>query len=468
MHILHISAECYPVAKVGGLADVVGALPKYQNRLGHQASVVMPYYKTPFLQRATTQVVFCHHLEMAGTTYFSEVMAVENDLGFLLYVIRIQDLTDREKVYGYDDDDKRFVAFQRVALEWARKLPQLPDIIHCHDHHTGFIPFMMSRTPDFEVLKMIPTVLSIHNAQYQGAFSHERLNLLPRFRESDIGLLDWYGQINPLAAAIKCAWRVNTVSPSYMQELQEKANGLEGLLRAEKQKCVGILNGIDTETWDPATDDYLVKNYTIRTRNAGRKANKEALCTEFGLDATKPLFGFVGRLVWEKGADILPEAIDQALKRFDVNIILLGSGSPEVENQLIALQQKYSGSYNAYIGYEERMSHQVYAGADFLLMPSRVEPCGLNQLYCLRYGCMPIVRRTGGLKDTVIDIGDDGFGICHDQTTVSDVVYSIERAVTHFKDLKKHKAIQKTMMEIDHSWENAADTYISLYQQLNT
>lgn len=468
MHILHISAECYPVAKVGGLADVVGALPKYQNRLGHHASVVMPYYKTPYLERATSKVVFCHHLEMAGTTYFAEVMAVENDLGFELYVIRIQELTDRERVYGYDDDHERFVAFQRVALEWVRRLTKLPDIVHCHDHHTGFIPFMMSRTPDFEILKMIPTVLSIHNAQYQGAFSHERLDLLPSFRESDLGLLDWYGQINPLAAAIKCAWRVNTVSPSYMQELQEKANGLEGLLRAEKQKCVGILNGIDTETWDPSTDDYLVKNYTIRTRNAGRKANKEALCTEFGLDATKPLFGFVGRLVWEKGADILPEAIDQALKRFDINIILLGSGSEEVENQLRALQQKYSGSYNAYIGYEERMSHQVYAAADFLLMPSRVEPCGLNQLYCLRYGCMPIVRRTGGLKDTVIDIGDDGFGICHDQTTVSDVVYSIERAVTHFKDLKKHKAIQKTMMEIDHSWENAADSYISLYQQLNT
>ncbi|MFT5751306.1 MAG: starch synthase [Flavobacteriales bacterium] len=466
MQIIHISAECYPVAKVGGLADVVGALPKYQNRLGHTASVVMPYYDTKFVQKSPMKVVFCEDLVIEKTTYFSEVLEVDSTLGYSLFLIRIVGLTDRKEVYGYEDDALRFVAFQRIALQWILSLSDKPDVVHCHDHHTGFIPFMMSRCPDFEVLKMIPTVLSIHNAQYQGSFEHDQVGVLPRFRESDTGLIDWNGKINPLAAAIKCAWRVNTVSPSYMIELQQKANGLERLLRDEKSKCVGILNGIDAETWNPTTDEFLVKNYTIRTRKSGRRANKEALCTAFGLDATKPLFGFVGRLVWEKGADILPEIVDDALKRMDVNVIILGSGSPEVERQLEALKLKYPGRYNAYIGYEERMSHQVYAGADFLLMPSRVEPCGLNQLYCLRYGCMPIVRRTGGLKDTVIDLGDDGFGICHDKTSVVDVVNSIERAVTHFKETKKFSATQKTMMELDHSWENAADTYVSLYEQL--
>lgn len=467
MHILHISAECYPIAKVGGLADVVGALPKYQNRIGNTATVIMPYYKTAFVQKSKTKVVACFNLVMDKTTYLSEVLELqENTLGYPLYMVRVQGLTDRDKVYGYNDDALRFVAFQRVALQWVLEQKTLPDVIHCHDHHTGLVPFMMSRCEDFDVLKMIPTVLSIHNGQYQGQFSHEMVGVLPRFRESNIGLLDWSGMINPLAAAIKCAWRVNTVSPTYMEELTQKANGLEWLLDNERDKCIGILNGIDTETWNPKTDEYLIKNYDIRTRVSGRKANKEALCEEFGLDASKPLFGFIGRLVWEKGADILPDVIDTALQENDINIILLGSGSPEVEKQLEALKEKHKGSYNAYIGYEERMSHQVYAGADFLLMPSRVEPCGLNQLYSLRYGCMPIVRRTGGLKDTVIDLGDGGYGICHNVTTVEEVVYSIGRAVTHYAKPKEFKEIQKTMMQLDHSWENSAGMYVSLYEQL--
>ncbi|WP_339847244.1 glycogen synthase [uncultured Dokdonia sp.] len=466
MNILHVSAECYPVAKVGGLADVVGALPKYQNRIGHTAAVIMPYYKTSWVEHANGTIVFCHDLVIEGKTYFSEVIDVDNELGFPLFVVRITELTDRKNVYGYEDDPLRFIAFQRVVLQWVLSLKRKLDIIHCHDHHTGFIPFMMQHCPEFDSLMKVPTLLSIHNAQYQGNFPHDMVGMLPRFRESDIGLLDWYGEINPLAAAIKCAWRVNTVSPSYMVELQEKANGLEGLLREEKLKCVGILNGIDAETWNPATDDYLIKNYTIRTRVKGREANKKAICDEFGLDASKPLFGFIGRLVWEKGADLLPEIIDTALKQHDINIILLGSGSPEVERQLEELKTTYKGRYNAHIGYEERMSHQVYAGADFLLMPSRVEPCGLNQLYSLRYGCMPIVRRTGGLKDTVVDIGDDGNGICHDQTSVWDVVYSIERASLFYKDKKAFSANQKQMMEIDHSWENAAGTYASLYEEM--
>ncbi|WP_298325991.1 glycogen synthase [uncultured Dokdonia sp.] len=466
MNILHVSAECYPVAKVGGLADVVGALPKYQNRIGHTAAVIMPYYKTSWVEHANGTIVFCHDLVIEGKTYFSEVIDVDNELGFPLFVVRITELTDRKNVYGYEDDSLRFIAFQRVVLQWVLSLKRKLDIIHCHDHHTGFIPFMMQHCPEFDSLIKVPTLLSIHNAQYQGNFPHDKVGMLPRFRESDLGLLDWYGDINPLAAAIKCAWRVNTVSPSYMVELQEKANGLEGLLREEKLKCVGILNGIDAETWNPATDDYLIKNYTIRTRAKGREANKKAICDEFGLDASKPLFGFIGRLVWEKGADLLPEIIDTALKQHDINIILLGSGSPEVERQLEELKTTYKGRYNAHIGYEERMSHQVYAGADFLLMPSRVEPCGLNQLYSLRYGCMPIVRRTGGLKDTVVDIGDGGNGICHDQTSVWDVVYSIERASLFYKDKKAFSANQKQMMEIDHSWENAAGTYASLYEEM--
>lgn len=466
MKILHISAECYPVAKVGGLADVVGALPKYQNRIGSKAAVIMPYYKTKWVEKATGRVTFTHQLVVDGKSFFAEVIDVDNDLGFTLFVIRIQGLTDRPGVYGYPDDSLRFIAFQRVVLQWLLTFKELPDIVHCHDHHTGFVPFMMQYCPEFDKLMKIPSVLSIHNAQYQGNFPQRGVVMLPRFRKNSFGFLDWYGDINPLASAIKCAWRVNTVSPSYMEELKQKANGLEGLLRSEEQKCIGILNGIDTETWNPSSDEYLVKNYTIRTRTAGRQVNKETLCKEFGLDATKPLFGFVGRLVWEKGADLLPAIIDSALQQHDVNIILLGSGSPEIEGQLQQLQHMYKGRFNAFIGYEERMSHLVYAGADFLLMPSRVEPCGLNQLYSLKYGCVPIVRRTGGLIDTVTDIGDGGNGICHDQTSIFDVVYSIGRATVFFEQKKQFKENQKAMMETDHSWENTANTYIELYKEL--
>lgn len=466
MKILHVSAECYPVAKVGGLADVVGALPKYQNRIGSKAAVIMPYYKTKWLENATGRVTFTHHIDVDGKSFFAEVIDVNNDLGFALFVVRIQGLTDRKDVYGYPDDSLRFIAFQRIVLQWLITFKELPEVVHCHDHHTGFIPFMMQHCPDFDRLMKIPSVLSIHNAQYQGYFPPSGVVMLPSFRESSFGLLDWYGSINPLAAAIKCAWRVNTVSPSYMEELKQKANGLEGLLRAEENKCVGILNGIDAETWNPQTDEYLVKNYDISTRAEGRQENKEALCKEFGLDPSKPLFGFVGRLVWEKGADLLPAIIDSALQQHDVNIILLGSGSPEIEGQLQQLQYMYKGRFNAFIGYEERMSHLVYAGADFLLMPSRVEPCGLNQLYSLRYGCVPIVRRTGGLIDTVTDIGDGGNGLCHDQTSIFDVVYSIGRATVFFEQKKQFEENQKNMMEIDHSWENTANVYLDLYEEL--
>ncbi len=466
MKIFHISAECYPVAKVGGLADVVGALPKYQNRIGNHAAVVMPYYLTQWVKKTKGTVIFNHNLVMAGATYFAEIIRIENVLGFPLYLVRIDGLTDREKVYGYKDDTLRFMAFQQVVLHWFITFINKIDVIHCHDHHTGFVPFMKKYCDYFKALKNIPTILSIHNAQYQGDFPHSMGNLFPSYDIKNVGLLDWSGRINPLAAAIKCADRINTVSPSYMIELQENANGLESLLRTENEKCVGILNGIDTEAWDPQTDVYLDKNFSIKTRLKGRRENKKALCREFYLDPSKPLFGFIGRLVWEKGADLLPEIIAEALGKFDINIILLGSGDPEVESKLENLKSLYIGRYNAFIGYEERMSHLVYAGADFLLMPSRVEPCGLNQLYSLRYGCVPIVRRTGGLKDTVIDIGDGGLGICHDQTSVFDVLHSIERATHFYEDVKIFENKQKAMMEVDHSWEHAAKEYVSLYEKI--
>jgi starch synthase len=467
MEIIHLSAECYPIAKVGGLGDVVGALPKYQNKLGHVAKVVMPAYQTRFLRENEFEVVYDGWGKLGFHNFPVRIFREKtNKLGFDVFLVHIAGLMDRENVYGYGDDTERFLAFQIAVLDWMAQWEHKPDVIHCHDHHTGLVPFMTAYCNQFRKLSSVPTVLTIHNGQYQGQFGWDKLHYIPPFDLWKAGQLEWKGAINPLAAAIKCAWRVTTVSPSYLEEIRYNANGLESLLSQERGKSVGILNGIDNDVWDPSTDTMLYKPFGIKTLEAGKKANKEALCSVFNLDPEKPLFTFIGRLVGEKGADLLPDIFYSALLQSNggMNVLVLGSGDPQVEGRLNHLKETFPGNYNAYIGYNEQLSHQIYAGADFLLMPSRVEPCGLNQMYALRYGTIPIVRRIGGLKDTVIDIGDNGFGICHDQTSVWDVGHAIDRALELYADAKKVKEIRKFMMQLDHSWDKAAQQYINLYQ----
>ncbi|WP_299626215.1 glycogen synthase [uncultured Tenacibaculum sp.] len=468
MKILHTSFECYPIAKVGGLADVVGALPKYQRDLKADSIVVMPYYKNSFVQKQKLKEVSNGKIELNDQSYDYNILKfTSKKIAFELYVIQIDNLLDTEAVYGYEDETQRYLGFQLALLDWIINDELEFDVIHCHDHHTSLIPFFINYCNSFKSLEKTPTVLTIHNAEYQGNFSHERLDLLPEFDFSNVGLLDWYGSVNPLAAGIKCASRVNTVSPSYMEELKEQANGLEGLLRSESEKCVGILNGIDTAIWNPETDKMLKKNYKSTNVVSGKKANKKEICDKYGFDINLPLFGFIGRLVGEKSADLLPQAIKEAIEEHgDINIFVLGSGHEHIEEELKELKELYKGNFNAHIGYDEELSHLVYAGSDFLLMPSRVEPCGLNQMYSLRYGTIPIVRRTGGLKDTVIDIGDSGFGICHDQASVWDICYSIKRAVELFNDTKTFRKIQKQIMKIDHSWTKSAQEYLDLYKSI--
>lgn len=471
MQVYHISAECYPVAKVGGLGDVVGALPKYLNQAGIHARVVMPGYDNSFVQQNAFDPVHQGKLRLGGFVFpYTVFKEQSNQLGFELYLIAIPELFDRPNVYSYEDDTERFTAFQIAFLNWLVESNQYPDVLHCHDHHTGLIPFMVQFCFNYQQLKHTPTVITIHNGQYQGWFGFDKLHYLPDFDRSKTGYLEWGGIINPLASGIKCAWKVTTVSPSYLNEISEKANGLENLLRFERHKSQGILNGIDTEVWNPQKDSMIEANYTVKTLKKGKAANKAFLCETFSLQPDKPLFAFIGRLVGEKGAEILPHAISLAFQTYgrEINILVLGSGDPGVENDLKHMHHFYDGNYNSYIGYNEKLAHTIYAGVDFLLMPSRVEPCGLNQMYALRYGTIPIVRRTGGLKDTVIDIGDGGFGICHDQVSVFDMIHSIGRAIALFHDAEQWKCVRTTAMQIDHSWESVAETYIQLYQNLKT
>ncbi|MEB0248987.1 glycosyltransferase, partial [Mucilaginibacter sp. 5B2] len=292
---------------------------------------------------------------------------------------------------------------------------------------------------------------------------------LPEIDFYKTGLLDWNGGINPLASAVKCCWRFTTVSPSYLQELSISSNGLEYLFYVERDKGVGIINGIDTEVWSAETDPMLPERFNATTVAKGKQKNKEILCERFGLSFDKPLIAFIGRLVVEKGSDQLPAAIEKSIKEHGdkVNFLILGAGDSATEMSLNLLKQLYPQNCNVFIGYDESLAHLIYAGADFLLMPSRVEPCGLNQMYSMRYGTMPIVRNTGGLKDTVIDFGDEnGYGIRFDNVTVDDICVSITRAVVLYKDTRKMQTLRKRMMNLDFSWYRSAKEYINLYESL--
>jgi starch synthase len=472
MEIIHVSAECYPVAKAGGLGDVVGALPKYQNLSGHIAKVVMPMYRTKFLYNNKWEVVHKGYIYMGswGLDY-TVIREQTNLLGFDLYLVDINGLLDREKVYGYDDDTERFTAFQIAVVDWITQWNHNPDVVHVHDHHTGLIPFMMKHCIAYRKLQDVPTVLTIHNAQYQGWMGWDKSRYIPAWDTWKWGMLDWKNNINPLASGIKCAWKVTTVSWSYLDELRQSANGLEALFEYEKGKCSGILNGIDTEVWDPETDTYIENRYSQATVQDGKQKNKEILCNRFNLDINKPLIGFIGRLVGEKGADLLPGAIGDSFYYVgrQMNFVILGSGFPEVEAQLNSLLSLAWGDYNVYIGYNETLSHVLYAGCDFLLMPSRVEPCGLNQMYSMRYGTVPIVRNTGGLRDTVIDVGDpNGYGIRFNNAAVGDITHAIWRAVQLYNDEKKMDDIREHMMKLDFSWETSVQQYIKLYESLTS
>ncbi|GAA4306539.1 glycogen synthase [Compostibacter hankyongensis] len=471
MEIIHISAECYPVAKVGGLADVVGALPKYQQQNGDIAKVVIPCYKTRFLFENEFELVHQGGIWMGSQwRHFNVIKEKHNKLGFDLYLVDIPGLLDNEQVYGHHNDPERFLGFQIATLDWIRSWRHRPDVLHCHDHHAALIPFMITQCSSYARLEDIPTVLTIHNAQYQGQFGWDRWQWLPAFDWWKSGLLDWDHAINPLASAIKCSWRVTTVSPGYLDELMFSAAGLESLLQGEKQKCSGILNGIDTEVWNPADDEQLPKNYTTRNLAGGKKANKEALCSRFGLNPDLPLVSFIGRLVGEKGADLLPGIIGQADYETDhgISFLVLGSGDPYVAWQLEELKTYVrQPNYNVYIGYDEALSHCIYAGSDFLLMPSRVEPCGLNQLYALRYGTVPVVRMAGGLKDTVIDFGDEGgYGIRFMHPSVADACHALRRSVELFQQKSQLGELRRKMMKLDFSWKKSARQYADLYSSL--
>ncbi len=472
MNVFHLSAECYPVAKVGGLADVVGALPKYQNKLGLKASVIMPWYNRPFTREHSFETVYDGSVNLRDRLFSYQILKeTQNILGFELYMVRVEGLLDRENVYGYDDAALQFIVFQVVSLHWMRESKNIPDILHCHDHHTGLVPFMLKYGYEFqEMSTKVKTVGTIHNGEYQGWMGWEMVNFLPNFDIAHGGLLDWGNIINSMAAMVKCADVFTTVSEGYLHELLTNSGaGLENLYQQESFKSFGIINGIDTEVWSPKIDKMLVANYGLTNFVSNKKKNKDELCERYRLNQNLPLISFIGRFATEKGADLLPGIIERIIveRSGDVNFFVLGSGDANTENRLKELQYRFSGNFALDLGYNEPLSHIIYAGSDYLLMPSRVEPCGLNQLYSMTYGTIPIVRKTGGLNDTVPDISEEnGRGFQFNDADVNGACWAIHRALDFEMNKKDAQKLRRNIMKIDFSWEKSTKKYIELYENL--
>lgn len=499
IQVLHVSAECYPAAKTGGLGDVVGSIPKYMTSAGALTGAIIPKYYLKWILGREWVTVYGGEVWNNWRGYrFTVQQEKGNSLGYPLFVVDIPGLYDRPGIYNdpsgapYGDEVTRYIVFQQAVLDWLLSFPwsDRPRVLHCHDHHTGLIPWMLKYCPEYQELSPIPTVFTIHNGQYQGMFGWSSGNLLPPYRAEARGLVDWNGLVNPMAAAIKCAWAVTTVSQSYLYELHENSLGLEPLFRQEWGKQYGILNGIDAQVWNPETDAALqhrldgehwshAKPPRNETESEWRRhaihafklKNKRALCEWFGFPYDQPLISFIGRMVGEKGSDLLPDVYRRFIHEGGrASFLVLGTGEAWTQNQFRAMAHQYPGRFNAVIDYNEALAHQIYAGSDYLIMPSRVEPCGLNQMYSMRYGTIPIVRAVGGLKDTVPDIGQPdgtGRGIRFEQFSLEDVYHAVYRAVSMWhNDPGTVAALRERIMDIDFSWETAIDRYVNVYRRL--
>lgn len=473
MKILHIATECYPAAKAGGMGDVVGALPIYLADHKVEASVILPKYATKWLTAQSFTTVKKDKLKLGSDEYNFRIQKLKKGtLPYHFYVVDIPELYDRENVYlgtdghGYSDETERYFAFQIAVLKWLNAGRKSYDGLHCHDHMTALIPFMIKYVPEYKKIKDIPTFFTIHNGMYRGVYDWNKVNLLPKYDRKFDGMMDWDGKINSLATALKCAWSVNTVSPSYMKEIAKDRDTLTSLYRNESPKCSGIINGIDDQLWDPAKDNYLNIKLKKGDWTTFKNGNKKALNKEYKLDGKGPLIGFIGRLAHQKGADILASAIKNILaKKEKVNFIILGSGDKSIESSLQELEKTFPGKVATIIAYNEGLARKIYAGSEFLLMPSRFEPCGLNQLYAYRYGNIPVATPVGGLIDTVPDLANDGTGILAKDVDVDAFTKAIQRSITLYKNKKSYIELRDKVSKLDYSWHSSAAEYTKIYKQ---
>jgi starch synthase len=468
----------YPFSKTGGLADMVAALAKTLAGRGHLVGVVTPLYggireKVRDLHREELPV----DVPLGVNRARGEVWSLQPAENLNIYFIDQPHFYQRAGIYqqfgvDYPDNPERFAFFSKAVTHLATHLPWKPQVVHLNDWQTGLVALLLNHQRQFAGWgDLPPTLMTVHNLAYQGIYPASQYSLanLPwsYFRPSGA---EFYGQFNFLKTGIAFSKAITTVSPTYAREITTSQYGcaLEGLLRYREASLAGIINGVDYDEWNPETDPHIARNYSA-VNPAGKAANKAALQREFGLpaDPDVPLFGNIGRMVDQKGVDILLGALEEMLSE-PIQFVLLGSGSPAYQRAFRDLATRFPGKASVHIGFDEGLSHRIEAGSDFFLMPSRFEPCGLNQMYSLRYGTIPIVRRTGGLEDTVTDPRDGAHanGIKFVEYSSTALSKAIRKAMVLFSDRGLLERFQHHAMTADFSWGKTGKEYERIYRDL--
>ena len=476
LRILMVSSEAHPFAKTGGLAEVLGALPAALARLGHRVTVVLPRYRGVEVADATR---IEHTLALGPHTIPIAFLEVTLHAGVTAVLLDAPPLFDRDGLYGssgrdFDDNALRFAVLSRGALEYARLKGERLSLVHAHDWQTGLVPvYQKMHLSQDPVVGGVPTVFTIHNLAFQGVFPPNTLATIGLGPEVlHMNALEFWGQISLLKGGINFSEKLTTVSPTYAREILtvEFGFGMQGALQRRAADLVGIVNGIDTGRWDPANDHYIGAQYSADDLSGKREA-KRHLLRAVGLRTDeaamrRPLIGVISRLTDQKGFDLIAAAGEE-LMELDATWVMLGSGEVHYEQMWQGLAAHDSDRVSATIGFDERLAHQIEAGADVFLMPSRFEPCGLNQLYSLRYGTVPVVRATGGLKDTVVDASQPGgTGFTFSAYTPDALVAAVRRALKAFQDPDGWATLQREGMRRDASWDVSAREYVKVYRSL--